>query len=92
MPPACRQKNFSLCLDTGHTNHASKKPLTEWLDILAPWITHLHLHDNHGVIDEHLAIGAGNIPGKESIKNRRTSETGKCDNRKSERGGFPEIR
>ncbi len=61
-------ENFSLCLDTGHANHASKNPLTEWLDILAPWITHLHLHDNHGVIDEHLAIGTGNIPWKRVYK------------------------
>lgn len=53
--------NFSLCLDLGHAHHASPVPLTEWLSVLAPWITHLHLHDNCGIKDEHLAIGDGTI-------------------------------
>lgn len=54
--------NFSLCLDIGHANHASAFPAEQWLEILSPWIAHLHLHDNHGLWDEHLAMGAGSIP------------------------------
>lgn len=53
--------NFSLCFDTGHANYASAQPVLEWMKTLAPWITHLHLHDNHGIRDEHLAIGQGCI-------------------------------
>ena len=36
--------------------------MEEWLENLKPYIRHLHLHDNHGGWDEHLALGQGNIP------------------------------
>lgn len=53
--------SFSLCLDIGHAGHASDKSVAVWLETLAPWIEHLHLHDNHGRRDEHLALGKGAI-------------------------------
>jgi Sugar phosphate isomerases/epimerases len=57
-----------LCLDIGHANTiVSEVPILEWIDICAPYLGHLHLHnnyreyDNHnppddGLIDSHAAI------------------------------------
>lgn len=52
---------FSICLDLGHANHASKFPVTEWIERLGPRIGHIHIHDNNGIRDEHLAVGDGII-------------------------------
>jgi sugar phosphate isomerase/epimerase len=49
------------CLDTGHQAAFGSRPLAEWVEIMAPWIAQLHLHDNSGAWDEHLALGQGNI-------------------------------
>lgn len=59
---------FSLCLDVGHANHASKTPITQWIEGLAPWIGHVHIHDNDGITDSHQAIGEGSIPWHEVLK------------------------
>jgi sugar phosphate isomerase/epimerase len=29
---------------------------------MAPWLCHVHLHDNLGEEDQHLPLGMGNIP------------------------------
>lgn len=47
------------CLDVGHTLAFAKNSWRDWLPELAPWLGHLHLHDNRGGVDEHLAIGQG---------------------------------
>ena len=31
----------------------------DWLPALEPWLGQLHLHDNHGDRNSHLAIGEG---------------------------------
>jgi len=49
-------------LDIGHWNIFSSESLLTWLEETAPYLKHLHLHDNHGERDEHLAIGQGNVP------------------------------
>lgn len=56
---------FSLCLDLGHANHASLLPITEWVEELSSIIGHIHIHDNDGITDGHLAVGEGNIPWEE---------------------------
>ena len=38
-----------------------RAPLEEWLDVLGPFIGQLHLHDNGGKKDDHLALGRGRI-------------------------------
>ncbi len=48
--------------DIGHWNLFSNLTLLDWLNATAPYLQHMHLHDNLGERDEHLAIGAGNIP------------------------------
>ncbi|HBH61824.1 MAG TPA: AP endonuclease [Nitrospiraceae bacterium] len=54
-------ENFGICFDTGHFNLFSKLPLTEWLNIIKPYIKELHLHDNLRYADEHRAIGDGDF-------------------------------
>ena len=50
-------------LDVGHANTAGMLP-----DFLEHQVDHLHLHDNNGETDEHLAIGEGNIDFSEVAK------------------------
>ena len=49
------------CLDTGHVSAFSQSDLGTWLAVLEPYLGQLHLHDNFGNSDAHLAIGSGNI-------------------------------
>lgn len=49
------------CLDMGHQVAFGKAPLERWLKILGPYLGQVHLHDNHGIWDEHLALGKGTI-------------------------------
>ncbi len=56
-----------LCLDIGHVNAYSKVPLTEWLALWAPCISHFHIHNNDGTRDAHGGLGEGNIPMKELL-------------------------
>ena len=54
------------CFDLGHWFSTGKgsenKNLEHWLEVMAPFLKHVHLHDNDGVKDEHLGMGAGKIP------------------------------
>ncbi|MBN1277013.1 MAG: sugar phosphate isomerase/epimerase [Deltaproteobacteria bacterium] len=56
-----RSKETGFCLDTGHQQVFSRTSIEDWVDILGPFIAQLHLHDNNGVRDEHLALGRGII-------------------------------
>ncbi len=48
--------------DIGHWNIFSNRKLSDWLATTAPYLKHLHLHDNHGERDEHLPVGQGYVP------------------------------
>lgn len=50
------------CFDTGHCNAFSQKPLEVWIEKIGIYIGELHLHDNHGLVDEHAPVGTGNFP------------------------------
>ena len=50
-----------LCIDVGHAFVSSEISVPEWIDRLGPQIGHLHLHDNDGFYDFHLAPGDGKI-------------------------------
>lgn len=54
--------NVRVCLDVGHLNAFGGGDFPGWLEILWPTIGHLHLHDNQGTLDDHLALGTGNVP------------------------------
>lgn len=53
--------HFGICFDTGHFNLFSSRPLSLWLEAIGQHIIELHLHDNVGDQDAHLAIGEGNF-------------------------------
>jgi sugar phosphate isomerase/epimerase len=54
--------NVQVCLDVGHLNAFGGGDFTGWLETLWPVIGHLHLHDNQGTFDDHLALGTGTVP------------------------------
>lgn len=47
------------CLDVGHVMAFARNSWQDWLPALEPWLGQLHLHDNHGTSDTHLAVGRG---------------------------------
>jgi sugar phosphate isomerase/epimerase len=56
--------NLGICIDTGHahmSHDAGREPVTNYLERYAGQLEHVHLHDNHGVSDEHLVPGDGTI-------------------------------
>lgn len=57
------------CLDVGHWSSygggAHYQNLSKWMQTLAPYLGHLHLHDNDGVADKHLGLGQGVVPWEE---------------------------
>jgi len=54
-----REEGVGVCLDTGHLTAFGRDPLMRWIRVLGPDVGQLHLHDNHGESDEHLAPGKG---------------------------------
>lgn len=62
------RENFGICLDIGHAHCYSAHSVLEWAEELQPWVRHVHLHDNMGDRDSHLALGEGNIPLESLLK------------------------
>ncbi len=56
---ALDSKNVGFCLDTGHLMAFAGTGWQPWLDQLIPWLGQLHLHDNDGRNDQHIAVGTG---------------------------------
>jgi sugar phosphate isomerase/epimerase len=54
-------RRASICLDIGHVNTNSSRSVADWIRGLGWRIRHVHLHNNHGVSDDHLELGAGTI-------------------------------
>lgn len=54
--------NLKVCLDVGHLLAFGDGDFAGWLEALWPHIGHLHLHDNRGDGDDHLALGMGKVP------------------------------
>lgn len=57
--PRCR-----LCLDVGHANVdiVGKVEIEDWIGAFAPYLAHVHLHNNDGSWDWHKNIGEGTLP------------------------------
>lgn len=55
------EPRFSVCLDTAHAL-ISGSPLQLWLERLQPYVSHIHINDNNGKEDLHLAVGCGIFP------------------------------
>lgn len=62
-----------ICLDIGHANCQQGAPLAAWIDTLAPYISHVHLHNNDGTRDTHGGLAEGSIPMEETIRSIRTA-------------------
>ena len=54
--------NLQVCLDVGHLQAFGDGDYGRWLNTLWPHIGQLHLHDNQGDKDDHLALGQGTVP------------------------------
>ena len=53
---------LGLCLDVGHANtFVSRVPPLEWVAPMAPWLRHVHLHNNAGHNDLHDPLGQGTL-------------------------------
>jgi sugar phosphate isomerase/epimerase len=59
---ALSAESVCFCFDTGHFNVFSFTSLNIWLEELGQYLGQLHLHDNFGLKDEHLAVGSGSFP------------------------------
>ncbi|MGN0998909.1 MAG: sugar phosphate isomerase/epimerase family protein [Faecousia sp.] len=51
-----------MCLDVGHANAYSKIPVMTWLEKCAPYVEHVHIHNNDGSRDSHSPLWEGTIP------------------------------
>lgn len=60
---AVNDPRLRLCLDVGHANTSltEVKPM-DWLTPVAPWLEHLHLHNNDGSDDLHASLDQGTLP------------------------------
>jgi len=66
---AVNDPRFRLCLDVGHANaELSHTPVPVWAEQSAPWLSHVHLHNNRGGRDLHAALGDGTAPVRETIE------------------------
>ena len=53
-------KRLRLCLDVGHAcTRPDPLPVETWIDREAPYLSHVHLHNNDGVRDLHNPLGTG---------------------------------
>lgn len=59
MLQALNSPQARFCLDVGHILAFAKNNWQDWLPEMSPYLGQLHLHDNHGDRDLHLAIGEG---------------------------------
>ena len=58
--------NFGVCLDYAHA-YISATAVSVWVKELAPYIRHVHINDNDGENDLHLAVGEGVINWKKFL-------------------------
>jgi len=69
-----KESNLGICLDVGHA-HLSRDVegdrVRAYLERYADALVHLHLHDNHGERDEHLAVGEGTIDWSSALQTLR---------------------
>lgn len=59
--------DMGMTLDVGHAHTAKGEGLDAYLKAFAPRIRHVHLHDNMGVNDDHLPLGAGKMDVKKVV-------------------------
>lgn len=58
-----------LCLDVGHVHCNPKaQPVETWIRNWAPWLSHVHLHNNDRSWDTHSGLDQGTIPMEETLE------------------------
>ena len=72
-------QHFAACLDTGHAI-ISGQNINEMLQVLADRTCTLHIHDNHGILDEHMAPGTGIIDWKGVVRTLNAIDYKGCFN------------
>ncbi|MBQ8305805.1 MAG: sugar phosphate isomerase/epimerase [Blautia sp.] len=65
---AVESPDFGICLDIGHAFCYGRDALPVFTDTLKDRIRHVHLHDNHGQADEHLGLGQGTLPVRDTLR------------------------
>ena len=56
------ERNFGICLDTGHANLYSNSSMVEqFFEEFRDDLVHIHISDNLGITDQHIPPGEGNI-------------------------------
>ncbi len=55
------KETVGVCFDIGHFNLFGRTSLKNWLDAFGNRIFEIHLHDNLGENDDHIAVGDGTI-------------------------------
>lgn len=56
---AANHPSLKASFDNGHALVFSTRPGAEWIRVLGRALAHVHLHDNDGTYDQHLAVGEG---------------------------------
>ena len=67
--------HVGFCLDTGHQAVFGHVGLENWMDTLGPFLGQVHLHDNGGEKDDHLALGGGRVDFKRFFEKLRSIKT-----------------
>jgi sugar phosphate isomerase/epimerase len=57
-----------MCFDPAHVHLYSRDGQSAWVTTMRDRITHIHLNDNSGSSDDHLALGSGNMPYRGFLK------------------------
>ncbi len=87
------EKVIGITLDVGHLNMMRKKgykekDLLKEVKNISKYVKHVHLTDNFGYGDTHLAPGMGNVPFKKIME--ELAEKGYKGKKIVEAGGFPQ--
>ncbi len=61
---------IKLCIDVGHANAMTQDDIRveKWIETLAPYIGHFHLHNNDGTGDSHSAFDKGSMDMERILK------------------------
>ena len=60
----CQKHNRRICLDTSHSQLACNRDKTEFIEsvsLLKPYIKHIHVADAHGIDQEGVQLGYGDV-------------------------------
>ncbi len=72
---AVGSKRLGFCFDAGHATLFSRLPVQKWMEAFGPDLREMHIHDNHGIRDDHLPVGEGSIDFRGVLLTARNAET-----------------